>query len=493
MSSEPPTLGKGILGYRKSAVNQILADRDIMLRQAEGRVRAAESKVAELEHELSSMRDRNSRSEEQLDRLRLQLDALAARMDLGSEPLPIPPPAEEAGAMDEGTPLPDQDIDAGDSEGFSAVQSGARPDEPYGPGEPEGEADDAESYAMSYTTEGYTFGDEEEELETEPDGPSPAYDELAPQPGVAEGHEGGSQYNAFAEPEPAQSEANDDESLWSSGARSGTTYYHPPSFEGGPEYGPVHDEVGVDEPSNEPAPSSWEVEAPPPAEFPSQPEAEMMDQPQERSMSEAGTDWEPAPSPPEPTTPPAPQAAPAPAPAAEPAPAPAPSPAADAASRLVTSELTAILAAAEESAARIIDRARTTSQRQIAQSNRLWREVQSEIARFASWREEVEPVIHTVQGKVEQIRVMIEEVPERIREALAPMAESISSIDADLAELATASTPPLLLTPGGVGEEASSLDLGDWGDDADAGTSADGDDQADHGDYGTESPGAYAG
>jgi uncharacterized coiled-coil protein SlyX len=251
MSSEPPTLGKGILGYRKSAVNQILADRDIMLRQAEGRVRAAESKVAELEHELSSMRDRNSRSEEQLDRLRMQLDALAARMDLGSEPVPIPPPAEDTGTMlDEGTSPQDQDIDAGDSEGFSAEQSGARPDEPYGPGETEGEADDAESYAMSYTTEGYAFGDEDEELKAEPDGPSPAYDELAPQPGEAGGHEGGSQYNAFAEPEPAQSEAHEGESLWSSGARSGTTYYHPPSFEGGPEYGPVHDEVGLRRPSS---------------------------------------------------------------------------------------------------------------------------------------------------------------------------------------------------------------------------------------------------
>ena len=37
MGADPPALGKGLFGYRKSAVNQMLSDRDIMLRQAEGR------------------------------------------------------------------------------------------------------------------------------------------------------------------------------------------------------------------------------------------------------------------------------------------------------------------------------------------------------------------------------------------------------------------------------------------------------------------------
>src|SRR5438034_3716575 len=81
MSSDPPELGKGLFGYRKSAVNQIIADRDIMLRQAEGRVRAAEAKAAELETELSSFREQNARMDEQLDRLRSQLDEVLARTE----------------------------------------------------------------------------------------------------------------------------------------------------------------------------------------------------------------------------------------------------------------------------------------------------------------------------------------------------------------------------------------------------------------------------
>jgi hypothetical protein len=132
----------------------------------------------------------------------------------------------------------------------------------------------------------------------------------------------------------------------------------------------------------------------------------------------------------------------------------------DITNRFLTEELAGILAAAEESAARIVERARATTQRQIARSNRVWREVQAEVSRFASWREEVEPVIRAVQSKVEGVRTEIGDVPERIRQALAPMADSISSIDGDLAELAAACNPPLLLTPGGLESEES--EHGSW-------------------------------
>src|ERR687888_2300037 len=85
MGSDAPDLGKGLFGYRKSAVNQIIADRDIMLRQAEGRVRAAEARVAELEGELAAIRDRHSRMEEQLERLSAQVEG---RSPERTEPVP---------------------------------------------------------------------------------------------------------------------------------------------------------------------------------------------------------------------------------------------------------------------------------------------------------------------------------------------------------------------------------------------------------------------
>src|SRR5262245_5698909 len=105
MSAEPPALGKGVFGYRKSAVNQIIADRDTMLRQAEGRVRAAEGKVSTLETELAGVQQRNQRMEEQLERLRAQVTAL-----MGASPLAgsaIAAPDETPSVPEEPEPQPE--------------------------------------------------------------------------------------------------------------------------------------------------------------------------------------------------------------------------------------------------------------------------------------------------------------------------------------------------------------------------------------------------
>src|SRR5207247_10224753 len=140
MSSDPPELGKGLFGYRKSAVNQILSDRDIMLRQAEGRVRAAESKVAELEAELHSMRDRNSRMDEQLDRLRAQLDVVVGAT-FGHEGHTAPPPVAERPAepamplaSEVTTPQPE----AAEGHGFEEPHEAAPHQEPATAWEPQG-------------------------------------------------------------------------------------------------------------------------------------------------------------------------------------------------------------------------------------------------------------------------------------------------------------------------------------------------------------------
>ena len=76
-------MGKGLFGYRKSDVQQLLADRDTMLRQAEKRIRASETRIAELEKMLTEANDRKVRMEEQVGRLRQELDSMAARHDHG--------------------------------------------------------------------------------------------------------------------------------------------------------------------------------------------------------------------------------------------------------------------------------------------------------------------------------------------------------------------------------------------------------------------------
>src|SRR6266498_2357511 len=98
MSEEISRLPKGLFGYRRAVVNQILEDRDIMVRMAEERVRRSESRVMELEGELDSVKTHNVRLETQMARLGEQFDSLSARVDQSIEttsPEPISPGDEE--------------------------------------------------------------------------------------------------------------------------------------------------------------------------------------------------------------------------------------------------------------------------------------------------------------------------------------------------------------------------------------------------------------
>jgi hypothetical protein len=498
VTSDAPELGKGIFGYRKSAVNQILADRDIMLRQAEGRVRAAESKVAELQTELVALKDRNSRMDDQLDRLRNQLDALAARES-------VAPPIHHEPAPIDHEPAPETTWD--EPPAVSDLPPQPAPEEPFAFGEPAAEfggldgvdavADEGEVEPVTYEpavpdasifdepVAGHEATEEPvlqyEAPSEEPGAHQPWLDEPA-QPSDAEPADdfvfGSTDYSfqeerqepaADAEPfsfpyEPDQfgEEADDLPPVmtFDDGTSAPDQEGYAPAET--PTWGMSGSETetgtsALAEAAEEAAAAAAAAEHPAPSEYQAEPE------PQAEPVAPAT----PQPSGDEPASG---GEAKRPGVSAE---------AIDLTNRFLTDEIQGILAAAEESSARIVERARATTQHQIAQSNRLWREVQAEVSRFATWREQVDPVIRSVKAKVESVRSQIDEVPERIRQALAPMADSISSVDADLAELASASTPPLLLTPRGLDSETEQGE--DWSHEEPAGGSEQ--------DAGAEAPG----
>jgi hypothetical protein len=433
MGSDPPELGKGIFGYRKSAVNQIIADRDMMLRQAEGRVRAAEGRVADLETELSAVREHNSQMDDQIERLRVELDLVLKRseMAMGSPGEEGAPPEGGADDDEEGFSGGHGTFPAGDR--FSPADFGYRP--------AGGEARPAEAEQPSPETSGWINTPEAagsgSEAGSHPDAGQPTSSEP--------------ELPAWARPDATA------ESVMERGPSE------PPAAEWSP-----HEPVPAPEPQprglemSEPA-AWWETQ---PEQY-GQPAAEATPPAHERPAAEEPLAWYaptppvqaasplPPPPSPEPSTPS--PVAPLPVPA-QPEP-PSPARHDDVTSRFLTEELAGILAAAEESASRIVERARASTERQIMESNRLWREVQAEVARFASWRDQIEPVIRQVQSKVEGARGLVEDVPERIRDALRPMADAIASIDADMAEFSSALTPPLLLTPGSfeADQEASAI------------------------------------
>src|SRR5437764_458725 len=73
MSQQPPSaLSKGLFGYRRSSVEQMLSERDIMLNQVETRARASEAKVNELEDRLGELQASNEALVQQLEQVRAQ-------------------------------------------------------------------------------------------------------------------------------------------------------------------------------------------------------------------------------------------------------------------------------------------------------------------------------------------------------------------------------------------------------------------------------------
>jgi hypothetical protein len=76
--------------------------------------------------------------------------------------------------------------------------------------------------------------------------------------------------------------------------------------------------------------------------------------------------------------------------------------------------------------------------------------VQAEVVRFAAWRDEAEAVARDVKEAMEEARRRVEAVPHRIQEALAPVVESMVSVDAGVGKFTAASALPLLLTPSGL-------------------------------------------
>ncbi|HEY3208363.1 MAG TPA: hypothetical protein VGL18_01005 [Actinomycetota bacterium] len=119
-----------------------------------------------------------------------------------------------------------------------------------------------------------------------------------------------------------------------------------------------------------------------------------------------------------------------------------PSPEQSTASQLMAEELTSILMAGQEAAARMIERARDEAQRQIVEANHLLGEVHAGVRQFASWREDVQPVIARVQTMVDTVRSHIAQTPERVQHALAPLAEAMLAVDTELLELSGVSQSP---------------------------------------------------
>ena len=432
MGSHGSERGRGLFGYRRAVVQQIISDRDVMLRQAEGRVRAAESRVSELEQELNSMRDRGTRMEEQLERLRALVENRGTNASVAQAP---PEPVEtvvDAGGDAYPAPSwePPEQSDSGPEDRYGFEPEPASPLDHGGEQETEAEDSLPTDVGAAHVAADPLFA----EPVVEDAGPYEPYEELGSWQGGESALETGFDAPLATEPEPAAEAVY--EPLDSTGVdadfgmldasepagaasyddiaeASGTMYDMTPTEAEAAPAADLEDDLGGLGAAEDPyAFAPLDEEASVSQDFGGEGEA-----------ADAGTG--------SPHT-------------------------SEITARFLTEELAGILTAAEESAARIVERAQTSSEEQLAEANRLWREVQEETARFTEWRHDVEPIIERVREKLEDVRERVQSVPERIREALAPMADAISSVDGDLAELAAAAaTPPVLIAPVGLEGQAT--------------------------------------
>ena len=162
------------------------------------------------------------------------------------------------------------------------------------------------------------------------------------------------------------------------------------------------------------------------------------DAPPEEPSEAPGDSFVPAPPPPAPEPAPAPVAT-APAPVAPP---PAPAPAApDLTSILAGEEITGVLQAAEQAARRIVERAQESAQMQLADVRQQRIDLEDHAAQLAAWREQLTAVIRPMAAEIEVFRSALEEIPQRISEAFALVADRVPAIQQDLAELARALGP----------------------------------------------------
>ena len=127
--------------------------------------------------------------------------------------------------------------------------------------------------------------------------------------------------------------------------------------------------------------------------------------------------------------------------------------------RFMTEELSKIVMAAEETTSQILERTRVSTRDQIMEADRLWREVQGEVARLSTWRQEADEVVRTLQTSIDRARTSIESLSERIRDAMAPAVEAMIRVDEGLHRFSSAAALPLLLAPSGLDEARGQMEM----------------------------------
>ncbi len=119
----------------------------------------------------------------------------------------------------------------------------------------------------------------------------------------------------------------------------------------------------------------------------------------------------------------------------------------DPATNFLVTQVAPILRAAEESAAMVLRQARAASEQERAHLDEARGELQAQLGVITSWWNDVHEVLSPIQENLSAARKTIEDIGERVREALFPLSGLIGTIGQELMKLSQISSPPLPSEP----------------------------------------------
>jgi chromosome segregation ATPase len=99
-------------------------------------------------------------------------------------------------------------------------------------------------------------------------------------------------------------------------------------------------------------------------------------------------------------------------------------------------ELSRVLETTEQAVAALFERARRGNDQQLEEIERARERLQAETERLAQWRQEIAAVMRSVHDSAAFARSQIEQTPDRLRQALGPSTEAMTSLNDWLAQLA---------------------------------------------------------
>lgn len=115
----------------------------------------------------------------------------------------------------------------------------------------------------------------------------------------------------------------------------------------------------------------------------------------------------------------------------------------------VAEQLNSLLLSADGAARRIVQEAEARARDQLAEADHRIRRMEAETARMTAWSQQTEQMLQALSSAVGDFRRDVEAIPQRITDALNPLASHVPVLVRQMEELMGALTaPPSNLDPG---------------------------------------------